>query len=173
MSIKDIMDCCSKIGIKSQSVKITREYLNIMPLPAILYWEQRHFVVLYKVRGKYYYVADPAQGKIKYEEKDFLKCWLAAGIDKGLAIVLEPCDNFRANKLEENNSLIDFINYISQYIKKTFERSCFCYFSNFLDYGCRLFFSLTIKTNGRRRYSYKRYWACNVIAFVPIRNFYR
>lgn len=145
MSIKDIMDCCSKIGIKSQSVKITREYLNIMPLPAILYWEQRHFVVLYNVRGKYYYVADPAQGKIKYEEIDFLKCWLAAGIDKGLAIVLEPCDNFRANKLEENNSLIDFINYISQYIKKHLKGLVFAILATFLIMAADFSFPLLLR----------------------------
>ncbi len=66
MSIRDITDCFSKIGMDSKAVQIRKEHLATMPLPAILFWQQRHFVVLYKIKGKTprYYVADPAQGRI-------------------------------------------------------------------------------------------------------------
>ncbi len=71
MSIKDIISCCKIIGLDSVAVQVRLEHFENMPLPAILYWQQRHFVVLYKFNSKKktYYIADPAQGKLKYTEK--------------------------------------------------------------------------------------------------------
>ena len=34
------------------------------PLPCILHWEQRHFVVLYRIHKGHYYIADPANKRI-------------------------------------------------------------------------------------------------------------
>lgn len=52
MSIKDITLCCQKIGMDSAAVQIRAEHIENMPLPAILFWQQRHFVVLYKYNSK-------------------------------------------------------------------------------------------------------------------------
>lgn len=47
------------------------------PLPAIIHWNQEHFVVLYKIKkdkqGYTFYIADPDIGLLKYNEKDFKK----------------------------------------------------------------------------------------------------
>ena len=72
MSVKDITECCSNIGLNAIGVTIAKEKLDVMPLPAIIYWRNSHFVVLYKVHNNKYYVADPSQGKIKYNETEFL-----------------------------------------------------------------------------------------------------
>jgi len=56
-----------------------------VPLPCIAHWKQRHFVVVYDVKGKRLkvkgksgkdekvYVADPAHGLITYTKEEFLK----------------------------------------------------------------------------------------------------
>ena len=63
-------------------------------MPCILYWNQNHFVVLYKVKnGQEFHVADPAKGLITITIDDFKHYWI--GLDKnndgkGIAMYLEP-----------------------------------------------------------------------------------
>lgn len=117
MSIKDITGCCSKIGMYSQAVKLGMDYADRMPLPAILYWQQRHFVVLYKVdckRGKYY-VADPAQGKMVYSRANFVKHWIPESDNSGLAVLMEPEDEFYEKQYERDNAFRQFVLYLLDY----------------------------------------------------------
>ncbi len=46
----DLTDALNEIGFDSYTVKVSPERLDDMPLPSILYWNQSHFIVLYKVR---------------------------------------------------------------------------------------------------------------------------
>lgn len=119
MSIRDITNCFGQIGMDSQAVKINTAPICNMPLPAILYWQQRHFVVLYKFnasKGKYY-IADPAQGKISYNAADFEKYWIPEGGDKGLAILAEPREDFYSREYDEENNLKQFLAYLTQFLK--------------------------------------------------------
>ncbi|MDE5887030.1 MAG: peptidase domain-containing ABC transporter [Muribaculaceae bacterium] len=118
MSIRDIKECADKINMDSAAVRIRIENISNMPLPAILYWQQRHFVVLYNYdtkRGKYY-IADPAQGKLKYSENDFSKYWLSED-NTGLAILFEPRESFNSQEFPKENSLKDFFSYLSGFFK--------------------------------------------------------
>lgn len=107
IALKDILDGCQRIGLKAVPLKIQTEKLQDMPLPAILYWNQEHYVVLYQIsqrKGKrIYHIADPNYGKIKIEEPLFLKAWASDGI-KGVAVLTEPQEEF-FNLTEENHSL--------------------------------------------------------------------
>lgn len=119
MSIKDITNVCSELGMDSCAVRIGMEHVDRMPLPAILYWQQKHFVVLYKVnpeKGKYF-IADPADGKIIYSRDDFQKYWIPKGQLKGLVALVEPNENFDKIKYPEVSPIGNFWQYISQYLK--------------------------------------------------------
>lgn len=59
------------------------------PLPAIAYWQQRHFVVVYKASAKRVWVADPEAGKLKLSRRDFERGWLDDN-GKGVLLLLEP-----------------------------------------------------------------------------------
>ncbi len=48
MSIGDMTSCLAAIGMESMAVKISATEAANMPLPAILFWSQKHFVVLYQ-----------------------------------------------------------------------------------------------------------------------------
>lgn len=118
MSIRDIKECADKINMDSAAVRIRPENIVNMPLPAILYWQQRHFVVLYKYDSKRhkYHIADPAQGKLKYSENDFSKYWLSDD-NTGLAILFEPRESFGSQEFPKENSLKDFFSYLTGFFK--------------------------------------------------------
>lgn len=86
VSLLCISNAAEDLGFRTASVKPTWIQLRtIVPLPCIVRWHQRHFVVVYKIKKQYgswsVYVSDPAQGRLKYSEKDFLKGWLTGTIE--------------------------------------------------------------------------------------------
>ncbi|MBD5184960.1 MAG: peptidase domain-containing ABC transporter [Bacteroidales bacterium] len=119
MSVCDIMTALGSMNVESMAVKIAPEYCYRMPLPAILHWQQNHFVVLYKINAKKkrFYVADPAQGKIVYGEEDFKKYWAVKGKGEGIAIVAEPKEGFLSQKFPKSNIFKKFFSYIFNFIK--------------------------------------------------------
>ncbi len=48
-SLWEISDTATSIGLRTSGVQIIFEQLKEIALPAILYWNQNHFVVYYKV----------------------------------------------------------------------------------------------------------------------------
>ena len=78
------------------------DQLAKVELPVILHWNQNHFVVLYKIKSRkgrksVYYVADPGNGLMQYQEKDFVDRWITVrskGEDKGVAMIIQPTPAF-------------------------------------------------------------------------------
>ena len=66
VSMKGMADAAKSLGLETSTVKIGAGSLLKSPLPAILHWNQNHFVVLWKISkdGARFYLADPAKGKI-------------------------------------------------------------------------------------------------------------
>lgn len=129
VSLLGISDAAESIGFRTAGVRITWEQLrDEMPLPSIVHWHQRHFVVVYgtrKRRGRLeVLVSDPASGLLRYDEKAFLKAWLQSS-DKdasgtgdgdggpseaplkthGIALMLEPTPKFYKEKGDEGTRL--------------------------------------------------------------------
>ena len=66
VSLLGISDAAESIGFRTTGVKITWEQLrDEMPMPCIVHWNQRHFVVVYGVvkrrKGTVVRVADPGK----------------------------------------------------------------------------------------------------------------
>lgn len=96
VSLLGISDTAEEIGFRTVSLKPTWVQLRtIVPLPCIVHWYQRHFIVVYKIKkqkGKWWvYISDPARGLLKYSETDFLKGFLSthAEIDRNQEKELE------------------------------------------------------------------------------------
>ena len=71
-SLLSISETAKKIGLKSICCKLSLSDFCEVQTPCILYWNQNHFVVLYKVKkSKKFYVADPGKGLVKYNLKEF------------------------------------------------------------------------------------------------------
>ncbi|WP_346983914.1 peptidase domain-containing ABC transporter [Chryseobacterium sp. POE27] len=97
VSVKDILYGGEKLGFESHGLKLTLDQLEEIPLPAILFWKQDHYVVLYNIitkKGeKKYYIADPGYGKIKIEEDLIIREWLGNEA-KGVCLIFQPKDDF-------------------------------------------------------------------------------
>lgn len=104
-SLLSISETAKKIGLKSICCKLSLSDLSDVQTSCILYWNQNHFVVLYKVsKGKKFYVADPGKGLVKYNLEEFKSHWISTrsnGEEKGIAMFLEPTPAFYSHKNEE------------------------------------------------------------------------
>jgi ATP-binding cassette, subfamily B, bacterial len=96
-----------KIGLESVAAQTDIDALQQdVPMPAVLFWNRNHFVVLerikepiklvrnkIRIRGARYLIADPSFGRVRLNRTDFQKKWMA-GADKGVIIFFEPADEF-------------------------------------------------------------------------------
>jgi len=137
VSMRGISEAAESDGFRAMGAKITLEQLLEIPLPAILHWNQNHFVVLYKISKKNrlqvkpamtetFYIADPAGEKYNLSRNEFLTCWASTKQneqDYGIILMLEPTPNFYAQEDETGNKknlsfffryLIPFKSQISQ-----------------------------------------------------------
>jgi ATP-binding cassette, subfamily B, bacterial len=79
VSMLGLADAAESIGLKTVGAKLSFEQLiNDAPLPAIIHWDQYHFVVLTPGATKNkLIIADPAKGLIKLTQKEFLQRWIS------------------------------------------------------------------------------------------------
>lgn len=80
ISLLGISQAAEKLGLHTICGRATTGQLEEIDLPSIIFWNQNHFVVLYKInrkkKGNFYYIADPGKGRIIYTEEEFKKGWL-------------------------------------------------------------------------------------------------
>lgn len=99
ISIGDIVNAFKKLDMDSLAVKVVADECEQLPLPCVLYWDQHHFVVLYKIKRGRFYIADPKLGKMKFAKDEFLKHWMC-GHDRGFAVLVDPTEAFESRKFE-------------------------------------------------------------------------
>jgi ATP-binding cassette, subfamily B, bacterial len=123
VSLLSVSDAAESIGMRSMAVRITYQKLkDEAPLPCIAHWQQRHFVVVYKIRKGKVHVADPAHGLITYTEDEFKEGWLnvkANGHSTGSVLLLEPAPAFSPSTDEsyKKGSFRFLYNYLVPYKK--------------------------------------------------------
>ncbi len=122
VSLLGMNDAANELGLHTVCGRVTMKQLCDAPLPCILHWNQNHFVVLYKVRkGKFFYIADPGKGLVKYDKDEFVAHWVSTrsdGDDKGVAMFLNPTPLFYDNSndgIKRQRSFRFLFGYIKQY----------------------------------------------------------
>lgn len=119
VSLLGISGAAEGIGFKTVGVHLSFDQLKEdQPLPCIVHWKQRHFVVVYKIRKDHVYVADPAHGLVKFHTKEFLNGWISRkgeDGDEGIALLLEPQPEFYAAEGEKPDKAR--LSFILQYLK--------------------------------------------------------
>ena len=120
VSLKGISEAAELMGFRTLAVKIPinsekdAPSLQNAPLPAILHWNQNHFVTLYKINKKHAWVSDPASGKHKLPLDVFANSWISSG-DTGIALLLETTPEYY-NEDGIEGSKMGF-SYLTQYIR--------------------------------------------------------
>jgi ATP-binding cassette subfamily B protein len=104
VSFLGLSEAADSLGFRTIGVKIPFNRLeDSVPLPCIVHWRQKHFVVVYKIKKDKIYVADPALGLTNYSREDFIKNWSGTIIDgqpAGLVLIMEPTPSFYDNEDE-------------------------------------------------------------------------
>ena len=127
VSILSISRIAERIGFKTIGGMITfSSFSSQQILPCIAHWDQNHFVVVYKIKkhrkGRYtIYLADPGKGLVTYTKEEFCEHWISTrtnGEEKGIALLLEPTEQFYAQKVAENIPSQNRLKFLWSYLKK-------------------------------------------------------
>lgn len=122
VSLLGISDAAESIGFRTTGVKVTwTQMVEEMPMPCIVHWNQRHFVVVYDVVKKHgvykVMVADPASGLLEYTEEDFRGLWLESERKtEGIALILEPTPKFYEEEGDDEHRHYGFA-YVLKYLR--------------------------------------------------------
>ncbi|MDR8393848.1 peptidase domain-containing ABC transporter [Aliifodinibius sp. S!AR15-10] len=109
VSLLGISEAAESIGLRTVGAKLTWQQLKDQaPMPCIVYWDQYHFVVVYRIKGDKVYVADPDRGRITYTKEEFLQNWLNAkenGRSTGIVLLLYTTPKFYERTGEKRKGL--------------------------------------------------------------------
>ena len=117
VSLRDISTGAESIGLRTLAIKCSMEELiHRVPFPSILFWNENHFVVIYKVNRRHIFIADPMKGRVKYNRTEFEEGWLLKGSDKGVILALEPTTTFADTKAEIKQQMSSFISILKYFL---------------------------------------------------------
>src|SRR6266566_3720068 len=75
-TIKSLIAGAEKLGFQTATALINYDLLDKKaPLPCIVYWRNRHFVIVYKIKNDTVYISDPSFGLLKYKKSEFRAAW--------------------------------------------------------------------------------------------------
>ncbi|MDB5146268.1 MAG: transporter ATP-binding protein [Mucilaginibacter sp.] len=124
VSFLDLSYAGESIGLRSMATSSTIEDLtHIVPLPAIIHWDNSHFVVVYKVSAKKVYLSDPAKGLVSYPVRDLERYWYDESRERGSVLIIEPQADFKqreaGDRIERKKTIENIISYFTPY-KRSF-----------------------------------------------------
>lgn len=88
-SLVGISRGAKSLGLEPTAARITLKKLRECPTPCILFWNNNHYVVLYRIASGRFYIADPAIGCLRYSEEEILSHWVSEANDsesRGIAV---------------------------------------------------------------------------------------
>lgn len=127
ISLLGISEAAERLGFRAIGAKIDFTKLEKVPMPCIVYWNQRHFVVVYQIDNKkgIVSIADPAQGLLKLSKEEFCNCWMNTDREngKGAVLLLEPTSSFYKKEvpLEHKGNFLSLLQYLRQYKNLIFQ----------------------------------------------------
>ena len=108
VSFLGLSEAADSLGFRTLGVKIPFEVLNEnVPLPCIVHWRQKHFIIVYKIKNEKIWAADPGVGLIKFSREEFVRNWASTNIDNkpaGLVLIIEPTPSLFKNENEREKT---------------------------------------------------------------------
>lgn len=84
-----IIEAAKHYGLEAEGYRLKASEVLQLQKPSILFWENKHFVVLERQKGAWYYINDPATGRRCVSTLDFTRCF------SGVALELKPGRDFK------------------------------------------------------------------------------
>ena len=88
-SLAQVMIAGEGYGLKAAGYRGTAEDLEGMQMPAIIWWQHNHYVVLEGSENGKFHVNDPARGRMKYDQDYFVRNY------SGAAVTFEKTDDLK------------------------------------------------------------------------------
>lgn len=129
VSIEEIIEVTGKMGLESTALALNLAQLEEIPLPAILYWKQSHFVILEDIKVKkgnrQYLLADPSYGRSVLDSETFSKEWLGNN-EKGICIISQLNSASgdlhlipkRQNTFRKSKQVLEIVSFVTTHKKK-------------------------------------------------------
>jgi ATP-binding cassette subfamily B protein len=117
VSLLDLTIGAESIGLRSLPIKCAMtDIIHEVPLPAIIHWNDNHFVVVYHTTKKYVFVSDPSKGLIKYAHEEFKKGWYKKGEKMGVLLAVEPMADFKQTAQQRRVHIKSFANILNYFV---------------------------------------------------------
>jgi HlyB family type I secretion system ABC transporter len=113
-SLKSLAAAAESIGFSTRPVKAKLQNLTKQNLPAIVHWEGKHYIAVYKVTPDSVIVADPALGQRTLSYEEFEKGW------RGYTLLLSPTALLKETE-EQKQSLWRFVDLLKPHWLPLFE----------------------------------------------------
>jgi ABC-type bacteriocin/lantibiotic exporter with double-glycine peptidase domain len=95
-SANTLVQIAKHYGVKATIVtRESSEAVMKRTYPLIIFWENKHFVVLEGFKGEYVYINNPSVGRCKISQEVFQQCF------SGVSIQFEPTEHFKKCNLEK------------------------------------------------------------------------
>lgn len=128
-SMKGIAEAAEQIGFRTLGVKINfRKLQEEAPLPCIVFWNERHFVVVYKIKKNQVYISDPAHGLLKYTKQEFIDNWIGKHAneitEEGIVLLLEATPKLKEKEegdIVKKEGMSFLWKYVSNYKRFVFQ----------------------------------------------------
>lgn len=119
VSLLDISTGAESIGLRTLALRCSLDdVVYKVPFPAILFWNENHFIVVYRADKKHVWVADPMKGRVRYTHEEFAKGWCDRETHLGVLLAVEPTAGFKDSKAEkemQKNSFLSILKYFYPY----------------------------------------------------------
>lgn len=119
VTLLDLGTGAESIGLHSLAIKCSVDaVVKQVPFPAILLWNENHFVVVYDADKRHVWVADPTKGHIRYTHDEFCRGWYLKGEEQGVLLAVEPTAEFSQTEEErrqQRDSMIGILRYFMPY----------------------------------------------------------
>lgn len=121
VSLLELSEAAELIGLKTLAVEADIIQLqDVIPKPCIITWGNNHFVVVYHQDSSKVWIADPAKGKYKLNNDEFLPKWIgteASSENTGIVLICQITPDFYTfnGKEPQKGSWQYILNYFKQY----------------------------------------------------------
>lgn len=148
-----IITSAERLGFNSKAYALDYDSVRRLTLPAIIGWENFHYVVLVELTATEACIADPDAGILRISRKEFIKSWTSAEVpgvsqdskDRGVYIAFYPTKAF-LSQYEPKKPYMHFVGYILPYKFYFFEAMIAALTINVLGMASPLFVQTIIDT---------------------------
>ncbi|MBD5317460.1 MAG: peptidase domain-containing ABC transporter [Bacteroides sp.] len=116
VNLLSITKAADTLGLESSALLLSEHDLKCQTLPAILHWNQNHFVVLWKIKRDRVVISDPAKGIVTIDMEEFRRHWISTADARGIAVTLKPGEKFSTSR--SKNTSNEALKIVGSYLKR-------------------------------------------------------